>query len=439
MESHELLLQWAEAQGIELRGIRPDRIPGRGIGIIATRKLKEGELLLRVPTTALRTKFTVPKEITRRLPRTISVHGLLAADLALDASGRYDEWNAVLPSPADVEAMPFCWPRELQDLLPRRAAELLRKQRAKFARDWEAVSAAAFSLPRPATVAPATPIPSSSPADTDAKQDSQQQQQQQHHDTQPLDEARYRYAWLLANTRTFYYVDARTARLPREDRMVLQPVADLFNHATGGGCCPVAFGDADFTVRSGAAHEAGAELSICYGNHSNDFLLAEYGFVLDGDGDGGGNRFDEVCLDDVLLPRLSARQRDLLEARDFLGNYALDRQTACYRTEVALRLLTCCPPSSSSSSSSTAAWEAFVDGGEGGEGRQKEAADRLLRDLLAEHRRGVVRGRLAALEGARMAAVGTAAQRGLLATRWRQIDGLLGAAIQRLEEGLDNR
>ncbi|KAL8391200.1 hypothetical protein RB595_009993 [Gaeumannomyces hyphopodioides] len=329
--------------------------------------------------------------------------------------------------------MPFCWPKELQDLLPCRAAELLRKQKAKFARDWDVVSAAGFSLPRPATVAPATPIPSSptAAADADAKQ---QQGSQQQHDTQPLDEARYRYAWLLANTRTFYYVDPRTARLPREDRMVLQPVADLFNHADRDGC-PVAFGEDDFTVRSGAAHEPGAELSICYGNHSNDFLLAEYGFVLDdggGDGDGNGNRFDEVCLDDVLLPRLSARQRDLLEGRDFLGNYVLDRQTACYRTEVALRLLAC-------PSSSAAAWEAFVDGGDGGGGRQQEAADRLLLGLLAEHRRGVVRKRVAALEGERMAAVGTAAQRGLLATRWRQIDGLLEAAIQRLEEGLDNR
>lgn len=376
-----------------------------------------------MPTTALRTKFTVPREISRRLPRTISVHGLLAADLALEASGRYDEWNAVLPSPDDVEAMPFCWPQELQDLLPCRAAELLRKQKAKFARDWDAVSAAAFVLPRPATVAPATPI-LSSPIDNDTKQ---QQDSQQHETTQALDEARYRYAWLLANTRTFYYVDPRTAKLPREDRMVLQPVADLFNHADRDGCA-VAFGEDDFTIRSSGAHEPGAELSICYGNHNNDFLLAEYGFVLD------GNRFDEACLDDVLLPRLSARQRDLLEARDFLGNYMLDRQTVCYRTEVALRLLAC-----QSSSSSTAAWEAFVDGGDGGGERQQEKADRLLLGLLSKHRRGVVQKRVAALEGPRMAAVGTAAQRGLLAARWRQIDGLFEAAIQRLEEGLDNR
>ncbi|KLU83264.1 hypothetical protein MAPG_02328 [Magnaporthiopsis poae ATCC 64411] len=352
MESHELLLQWAEAQGIELRGIRPDRIPGRGIGIIATRKLKQDELLLRVPTTALRTKFTVPKEISRRLPRTISVHGLLAADLALDASGR-------------------------------------------------------------------------SPIDT--KQQRQQQDSQQHETTQALDEARYRYAWLLANTRTFYYVDPRTAKLPREDRMVLQPVADLFNHADRDGCA-VAFGEDDFTIRSSGVHEPGAELSICYGNHNNDFLLAEYGFVLD-----GGNRSDEVCLDDVLLPRLSARQRDLLEARDFLGNYMLDRQTVCYRTEVALRLLAC------PSSSSTAAWEAFVDGGDGGGERQQEKADHMLLGLLSKHRRGVVQKRIAALEGGCMAAVGTAAQRGLLAARWHQIDGLFETAIQRLEERLHNR
>lgn len=35
-----LVSKWAEAQGIVLSGVRPDRIPGRGIGIIASRKVK---------------------------------------------------------------------------------------------------------------------------------------------------------------------------------------------------------------------------------------------------------------------------------------------------------------------------------------------------------------------------------------------------------------
>jgi hypothetical protein len=40
MERTQNLLSWAEDQGIALKGITPRNIPGRGIGIVATRTLK---------------------------------------------------------------------------------------------------------------------------------------------------------------------------------------------------------------------------------------------------------------------------------------------------------------------------------------------------------------------------------------------------------------
>lgn len=40
MEAHERLLCWAMDIGIELIGIRPQRIPSRGTGVVATRRLK---------------------------------------------------------------------------------------------------------------------------------------------------------------------------------------------------------------------------------------------------------------------------------------------------------------------------------------------------------------------------------------------------------------
>ena len=36
----DALVSWAVAQGVELAGIQPRAIPGRGVGIVATRKLK---------------------------------------------------------------------------------------------------------------------------------------------------------------------------------------------------------------------------------------------------------------------------------------------------------------------------------------------------------------------------------------------------------------
>lgn len=34
------LITWAKAQGVAINGIQPSKIPGRGTGILATRKIK---------------------------------------------------------------------------------------------------------------------------------------------------------------------------------------------------------------------------------------------------------------------------------------------------------------------------------------------------------------------------------------------------------------
>jgi hypothetical protein len=40
MEPHEALLEWAEPLGVTLNGIIPKRLPGRGVGVVATRDIK---------------------------------------------------------------------------------------------------------------------------------------------------------------------------------------------------------------------------------------------------------------------------------------------------------------------------------------------------------------------------------------------------------------
>jgi hypothetical protein len=36
----DTLVHWAIAQGVELSGVQPRALPGRGVGIVATRELK---------------------------------------------------------------------------------------------------------------------------------------------------------------------------------------------------------------------------------------------------------------------------------------------------------------------------------------------------------------------------------------------------------------
>ncbi|KAK3363597.1 hypothetical protein B0T25DRAFT_587507 [Lasiosphaeria hispida] len=384
MDIYDELLRWAKGEGVELFGIEPRRIPGRGIGVVATKDIQKDDRILHVPTTTLRAIETVPKHITKNFPKDARVHGLLAADLALETlspTSKYAAWNAVVPSQSDIFAtLPLAWDPALHPFLPPPALSLVQKQLAKFALDHASFQTSLPSLPSSPTV----------PRDT------------------------YLYTWLLTNTRTFYFETPRTLRLrlPRDDRMVLQPVADLFNHAAAG--CAVSFDAASFTITADRPYAAGDEVYICYGQHSNDFLLAEYGFVLEENG------WDEVGLDEAVLAELDGKQRERLEERGFLGGYVLDADTVCYRTQVALRLL--CVP--------LREWRRFVDGGVGeGEEAAQAKVDRLLVKIL---RRYLVKidGTLETLSTLEVGEVG---QREMLSMRWQQIRGLVDKTIMGLE------
>ena len=59
----------------------------------------------------------------------------------------------------------------------------------------------------------------------------------------------YAYNWLIVNTRSFYYeLPSLKVQPAREDRMVLCPFADYFNHADRG--CEVSFDESGYTVTS---------------------------------------------------------------------------------------------------------------------------------------------------------------------------------------------
>ncbi len=277
----------------------------------------------------------------------------------------------MVPTLADFEAgTPLMWPAELQALLPKTAKDILRKQQIKFQREWNNTSSAFPDIGR----------------------------------------EQFLYAWLLVNTRTFYFSLPKMERLPHDDRQALLPLADLFNHADIG--CETEFSTESYTIAADREYSAGEEIYVSYGNHSNDFLMTEYGFVL------AENRWDAVCLDDALLPMLSEKQKLDLDDRAFLGNYMLDAQTAgCHRTQVALRLL-CCTHKQ---------WQRFVESGNDTEASQRKV-DNLLMQVL-EKFLAMIQDRLEDVQKVR---VGLNCQRELLARRWKQIDMMVTHTIERL-------
>lgn len=159
------------------------------------------------------------------------MHGLLSAFLAFGGSetSKYAPWRATWPLMQEFEdSMPILWPSHLREPLgydgrptdcvdqkpafllppaiggrwrhiaeffePRKDAGLLAKQEQKLKADWKIVS----------KVFP----------------------------NKTLEE--YTYYWLIVNTRSFYFEVPGTAEFAHEDRMVLCPFVDYFNHNDHG-------------------------------------------------------------------------------------------------------------------------------------------------------------------------------------------------------------
>ena len=173
--------------------------------------VKAGEKLITVPTKALLTIDSLPKQF-KRIHSTISVHGLLASFLAnaeTQYNTEYDAWRATWPSMDDFKtSMPILWlqsyclsdfllPLATRDFRSRSSdsSHLLAHQQVRFQNDWAAVLK---TFP-------------------DAQY------------------ATYLYHWLVVNTRCFYYdLPLFTRARSRHDEMALCPFIDYFNHADQG-------------------------------------------------------------------------------------------------------------------------------------------------------------------------------------------------------------
>ncbi|KAF2109749.1 hypothetical protein BDV96DRAFT_233917 [Lophiotrema nucula] len=323
-EDHLRFADWAKDHGVTIDGIAPAQFVGRGMGIVAAKDLKEGDLLVHVKNTSLVTPAS-PSVRKHKFSTNTTIHGRLAAHLALEYDSKDSEhalWRAVWPSQEGFRTiLPYYWPKKMQTLLPRAAQDLLSTQQTKLDKDWRDLSSS---------------IPS-------------------------ISKSLFTYTWLIVSTRTFYwdYPDLPNShpRLPRkrnvlkpDDCYAMCPFMDYFNH-TDIGCDPDAKlclaqplsltklqvkNKDGYSVTADRDYKAGEEVYVSYGPHTNDFLLVEYGFILE------SNKCDAIPLDLVILPLLKPSQVDVLKEDGFHGNYTLTTTTpyACHRTQAVLRLLT---------------------------------------------------------------------------------------------------
>lgn len=258
--------------------------------------------------------------------------------------------------------MPLLWSEEFQRLLPGEAENLLSRQQSRFEKDWDMFRSGSSM----------------------SRQD-------------------YLYYWLLVNTRGFSYDTPTMQKFPEDDRYALLPMADFFNHSDAGCTYALSDGAEKYTFTANGPYRKGDEIPISYGNHSNDLLLVEYGFLLP------GNRWDTLCLDGVILPKLEpTRKSKLVEWRhtgDFMLHSGSKRSD---RIWIALRALYCEGPH----------WQAYVDGKDYDETTLAEAI-KGLPTLLEEYLRNIEKAQSEVRQ-----LRGESNQKSLLGQRWKQIEAI---------------
>jgi hypothetical protein len=240
--------------------------------------------------------------------------------------------------------MPLCYSKDLQGLLPHAATLLLTNQRAKLEKDWKDLH---------------THIPS-------------------------VDKDMFTYTWLIVNTRTFFWeypdlpnshprLPKKRSQLTADDCYAMCPFMDYFNHSDVG--CNPESDSRGYSVTADRDYKAGEEVFVTYGAHTNDFLLAEYGFILD------SNQNDSMPLDHILLPLFNTEQVDALKEDGFHGNYTLfaKEPTICHRTQAALRLLLL----------DNKRYSLFVSGDDDGI-REQSRVNTYLADVLTKYSRQII-------------------------------------------------
>ena len=188
-------------------------------------------MLCDVPASVLLTINIIPEGF-KKLHQGITVHGLLASYLAFGGPeiSRYSRWKHSWPSMQDFrESMPILWPSLMRELLENDRNTNGRRENPAFilppaiSGQWAHYQMREYWKPR--DTAPMYRQEKKLKADWEIVS--------QVFPDQTFPE--YTYYWLVVNTRSFYFeVSGKETAQNHDDRMVLCPFVDYFNHSDHG-------------------------------------------------------------------------------------------------------------------------------------------------------------------------------------------------------------
>ncbi|XP_003229810.2 SET domain-containing protein 4 isoform X1 [Anolis carolinensis] len=257
-DEYILLKKWLKEKGCNVNKLRPAQFPETGRGLVTTKGLQVGELIISLPEKCLLTTDTVLNSYLREyiVKWTPPISPLIALCTFLIAEKWAQEkspWKPYLDLLPEIYSCPVCLEQKIVNLFPEPLRRKAHEQRKLVQELFISSQQFFFSLQ------PLFPKDVASVFNYQA----------------------FKWAWCTINTRTVYMKHSQRDCFSRDtDTYALAPYLDLLNHN------PTVQVKAGFNEKTKCyeittvtqCHHYN-EVFICYGPHDNQRLLLEYGFV----------------------------------------------------------------------------------------------------------------------------------------------------------------
>ncbi|KAM6293689.1 SET domain-containing protein 4 isoform 1-T1 [Porphyrio hochstetteri] len=321
--SHELeyikLKKWLKDRGFEERNLRPAQFQDTGRGLMTTKGLQAGDLIISLPEKCLLTTSTVlgsylGEYIMRWKPPVSPLIALCTFLIAEKHAGEKSQWKPYLDVLPKTYTCPVCLEHDVVGLLPEPLRKKAQEQRT-MVHDLYVSSKAFFSSLQPLFAENTGTI---------------------------FNYSALEWAWCTINTRTIYMKHSQRECFSLEpDVYALAPYLDLLNHSPNVQV-KAAFNERTrrYEIWTNSLCKKYEEVFICYGPHDNQRLLLEYGFVAT------DNPHSSVYVSsDTLLryfPPLDKQRNakiSILKDHNFLENLTFGWDGPSWRLLTAIKLL----------------------------------------------------------------------------------------------------
>ncbi|NXY86454.1 SETD4 protein, partial [Alcedo cyanopectus] len=321
--SHKLeyikLKKWLKDRGFKDNSLRPAEFWDTGRGLMTTKALQAGDLIISLPEKCLLTTGTVLSSclgeyIKKWKPPVSPLVALCTFLMAEKHAGEKSLWKPYLDVLPQTYTCPVCWEHNVVTLLPEPLRKKAQEQKTEV-HDLYMSSKAFFSSLQPLFAENTGSI---------------------------FNYSALEWAWCTINTRTVYMKHSQRDCFSLEpDIYALAPYLDLLNHSPDIQV-KAAYNEQtrSYEIWINSQCKKYEEVFICYGPHDNQQLLLEYGFVA------MNNPHSSVHVSpDTLLkyfPPLDKQRNaklSILKDHNFLENLTFGWDGPSWRLLTALKVL----------------------------------------------------------------------------------------------------